>query len=249
MMSRMHIGSAILTTVLVLFFFVGWAQQVDRNQIIRELGEPRLYGEVYNTELPTHGSPFLFTEWAEGSIFLSSGEVARDKMLRYNGFMDELFWFNPDNNSSVILDKRAVSGFSIPDPLTGDSLNFRRLTLQLPYSTGQTEAFAEVLYEGDFSLFVHRRIEEDGKHVVFRNNRRVELPSLKHKPIYLIKLPGHGLVQITRMRKSFFYDLMPGMRDAMRQALSNHPSRLRNERVLIDAVRVLDGICREDSTD
>lgn len=229
-----------VSIALCISFSVGWAQPVDRNEIIREIGEPALFGEIYPQQPQVHGTPFFIEEWQRGDIYLANGAVATGKMLKYNGLTDQLHWFDGSRNATIILDKAPITGFSIEDPHSSDQLVFRKIAQGIPMDGGGR--FLQLLYEGDFSLYVHRKVEERGRRVVHRNDRRVELPNLEAHTVYYVDVPGVGLVQVRQMRKSFLYGLVPGYEDAIRLALSGHPSRLRNEHVLTAAIKAIDEI-------
>ena len=246
MLQRRHTSFQRVFTVFLkvafsMIVFVGQAQVVDRNEIIRQLGEPVLFGEIIHTSQQVHGTPFFNDEWARGDIYLANGQVASG-MLKYNGFEDELYWFDPAGNRTVVLDRVAVDGFTLRDATSGKPLTFRKMLLGRPALPENERVFLHVLYEGDISLYVHRRIEERGRRVAYRNGRRVELPNLEARPVYYVDIPGIGMVQVQRMRKSFFYDLVPGQREAIREALSEHPGRLRSEDSLKEAVISVDRI-------
>ena len=229
-----------VSVALCFFFSAGWAQSVDRNEIIREMGEPVLFGEIYTQQPQVHGTPFFNEDWARGDIYLANGTVADGKMLKYNGLTDQLHWYDGSRNATIILDGALIKGFSIQYPNNTDPLVFRKIAQGIPVDGGGQ--FLQVLYDGDFSLYVHRKVEERGRRVVHRNDRRVELPNLEAHPVYYADVPGVGLVEIRRMRKSFLYGLVPGSENAIRQALSGHPSGLRNEHVLTAAIKAIDEI-------
>lgn len=231
-----------VSIALCFSFSVGWAQPVDRNEIIREMGEPVLFGEIYTQQPQVHGTPFFNEEWSRGNIYLANGAVAAGKMLKYNGLTDQLHWFDGSRNATIILDKAPITGFSMEDPHSSDQLVFRNTAQGPSIEGGGRGTFLQLLYDGDFSLYVHRKVEERGRRVVHRNDRRVEVPNLEAHPVYYADVPGVGLVEVRRMRKSFLYGLVPGYEDAIRQALSGHPSRLRNEHVLTAAIKAIDEI-------
>ena len=229
---------------IALLFLVSTAraQTVDRNEIIRDMGEPVLFGEIYAQQPQVHGTPFFNEEWSKGDIYLANGTVASGKMLKYNGLTDQLHWYDGSRNTTVILDGAPIQGFSIEDPQGGDRLVFRKTERGHPVDDTGPGIFLQLLYDGDFSLYVHRKVEERGRRVAHRNDRRVELPNLEAHPVYFVDVPGEGLVEVRQMRKSFLYGLVPGSEDAIRQALSGHPSRLRNEHVLTAAIKAIDEI-------
>jgi hypothetical protein len=231
--------TVLVTMALSLFFSVGWAQTIDRNEIIREMGEPVLSGEIYSMHPQVYGTPFFKDEWSGGNIYLANGRVASG-MLKYNGFTDDLYWFDPVRNTSIILDKAILKGFTLTDATGSDTLVFRKTDL-IP-TAGKECVFVQVLYEGNFSLYVLRSIEERGKRVVTRNNRRVELPNLVAAPSYYIDIPGKGLVQVRQMRKSFLFNLVPEQREVIREALSGHPGRFSTEASLVAAIKAVDKI-------
>ena len=236
-MARIQI--IILSIALLFLCSKGWAQNVNRNEILREMGKPVLFGEIFNQKLQVHGTPFFIEEWSRGDIYLVNDVIASGEMLKYNGLTNKLHWFDSSRNTTIILDKAPITGFSMEDPHSNEQLIFRKSEQDFSIDGEGGGIFLQLLYEGDFSLYVHRKVIERSRRVVYQNDQRVELPVLEAQPVYYVDVAGGELVQIRRMRKSFLYDLATGYEDAIRQALADHPSRLRSERMLIAAIKAI----------
>ena len=71
--------------------------------------EPSLTGEF--VEIPKDTITWFRKEWQSGDIMLSDGQTIHNVQIKYNGLVDELFWFEPDSRKIVKLDKEAILQF------------------------------------------------------------------------------------------------------------------------------------------
>ena len=143
-------------------FFVGWtglmlllghaASLAGQGQGASGHPHARLSGEVYTFSLVANGSPYLWDAWAPGDVELMSGAVIVKQNLKYNGYLDELIWFNTSTQQQVRLEKKGVRAFSLSLSPHENPLVFRKIPYRSWYGTPTSDIYAQVLYEGDLQL-------------------------------------------------------------------------------------------------
>ncbi len=236
---------AIISLSIKLSTSIVSGQSAEINGVINDLNEPVLYGEVLNHHFQAVGSQYFIDGWTEGEIYLENGEIAHNRMMQYNGFRDQLYWLNPSTSDIVILDKYLVRKFNLRMPLTADTVTFRRIEPGLNGSYGPDGIFAQVLVEDDCSLYVFRKIENTGERNIVQNERRVTLPVLEPRPVYIIRNPDNSYNSFQRIRRQTVINLFPGISDELRRELLETRNRVRNEEDLIEAVLIANHLKKE----
>ena len=66
--------------------------------------QAQLSGEVYSPPVLFSGSPWYIDDWTRGIVILENGEMVSNVKLRYNGYLDELFWLTPEAFDQVLLE-------------------------------------------------------------------------------------------------------------------------------------------------
>ncbi len=231
-------SQAILSLLIALSTCIVSGQQSGINSVINDLNEPVIYGEVLSHHFQAAGSQFFIDGWSEGNIYHENGGVSRNKMLQYNGYKDQLYWLNPSTADIVIVDKLLVSKFTLRMPLTHDTVTFKRIEPGTKNDYGPDGIFAQVLAEGEYSLYAMRKIENTGERNIVQNERRVTLPVLEPRPVYIIRCPGNLYHRLQRIRRQNFINLMPEIGNELRVALQERRNRVRSEEDLIEAVLI-----------
>ncbi len=244
MMTKYSLAIAILSIKLSTGIVYG--QSADINGVIKDLNEPVLYGEVLNHHFQAVGSQFFIDGWSEGNIYHEKGGVSRNKMLQYNGYKDQLYWLNPSTGDIVILDKNLVRKFTIKMPLTADTVTFRKIEPVRTNNHDPAGSFVQVLVEDEISLYVMRKIDNTGERTIVQNERRVTLPVLEPRPVYIIRHPGNRYTNLHRMRRQSFINLFPETGNRLRDALQEKRNRVRNEKELIEAVVIANQIIKNE---
>jgi len=218
---------------LVAFLFLSlmshhsMSQSNEIVEISQHLRQPVLSGQVVENWPALVGPQFFINEWAEGSVLLKTGEVAENKWLKYDGLNDELIWFNQEVNRQVILDRASVEAFTLKDAQTGSEYYFRKLPLGI---TGHgKDMYAQVLTEGNFSLFILRRVAQRGVRERRHQRYTVEIPVIEARPEYLILHPDNNTTLFRRPRRSLFTSLIPGKKRELQQLLSGQDLRFSQE--------------------
>ncbi|MGE5406147.1 MAG: hypothetical protein ACM3NR_00435 [Methanosarcina sp.] len=182
--------------------------------------KPCLTGELFSTEKLSFDTWFN-KEWAQGEILLVDGTVSRDSMIRYNSFLDELFWLEPVSGRTVKLDKLAIDEFRIINPAENKNIIFRRLHTNSFFLADSTDIFAEVLYSGGITLYLRHYFYFQGTQVTGPNNNRRLKDIYLESPVYYIKLKNNVLSEVHLRRKNL-YALFPDKTDAIRKYWRNH---------------------------
>jgi hypothetical protein len=195
---------------LILPIFIILSQTCLFGQIINpdSVFEPKLCGKLY--EMPTgyKGSQYYNAEWANADILLSNGEMAVNKLVKYNGFIDELIWKNTMNLMEVKLEKHFVDGFELKN-YQGKTIHFKRLMVKLPLIADSSELFVEVLAEHSASCYVYRKIVIKGYDLKDIEGKTYISNDLIAQPQYILILPDKQVVIFKHISKHAVLKALP----------------------------------------
>ncbi len=201
--------------------------------------EPRLSGEMYKMKVGIIGKQFYNDDWAESDIKLSSGEVAFNKFLKYNGLLDEVIWLRSDLSGQVKLEKQFIDEFTFKD-FRGKPVRFKRIRVRLPQMTDSTDIFAEVLSEKSASLYVfrHIRIIESINRV--ENGALYSFDRLAPQPVYILKLPDNETLTFRRISPTALLKALPkDYKAAVKKIIQQNFLSVRSEDDLVKLVRLI----------
>jgi hypothetical protein len=182
------------------------------------------------------GSSYLNDEWCKGDIRLITGNLVKNKQLKYNSLTDELLWLRPLDYSMILLEKEQILSFNINLP-DFQTLQFKKMILD---STDLQEKFYQVLYEGRYKLYCQRRVvrkenaERKGDYSTYL------IPVLKKAPVYII-LAGTG--KIITLHKISNRELMtnyPYDKKYLKKWLSDMNMHLKTEADLTITVKYME---------
>lgn len=88
--------------------------------------------------------------WEKGSVIFTNGTKAKNKMLRYNGWKDELIWMRKSDYKRGTVIKDQVKEFSLGEK--------RFIHYYDNTSLFKQDIYLEVLAEGKISLYCHRKV-------------------------------------------------------------------------------------------
>jgi hypothetical protein len=201
--------------------------------------EQGLSGSLYIPGRRLVGDPWFPSEkWTRGDVRLTSGTWVRGKMLRYNGYIDELFWLSEADYSQVKVDRGLIDEFILYAP--SGSLRFTRIMVHVPPIIWNREVLGEILYEGNISLYCYRRVIETGLGDYLVENRVVGGRKIAPSHLYIMELPGGTQTTISRIRRSSILNLFPENRKEIRRLLRQNRLRPSNARELAEVMKLLD---------
>lgn len=177
--------------------------------------ERELSGELF---APTLDSITWFTQdWVYGDIFLSDGEIIRDKQIKYNGLLDELFWLEPKSGKTIKLDKEGILKFHFLN-LDGDtSVYFRKLKLKQDILTDSREVFVQEIYNGKLSLFVLHTFHVERKEIFANNNVYFEREIYLEKPEYFLNFTNKRTVAVKSLTWKNLCIFIPDKKEQIKQ--------------------------------
>lgn len=198
--------------------------------------EPCLTGELFTPALMVDTSTYYNSEWLPGDIYLSNGEIVRNKLIRYNGLLDELFWQEPKSKNAIKLDKEAIRQFHYQN-LNGDtSICFRKIKVKQSMIADSSEIFCEIVYDGNVSLFIQHTFEIEGKELVYKNNTTFENPIYIARPIYYFINRNHKTFIKKSLNRKSLYDFSPAKKDSIKAFLK--ANKIRNFTDKSDLIRL-----------
>jgi hypothetical protein len=211
--------------IVLLFSTTLCGQNVNMDSIF----EPRLCGTVYEMAVGYKGSQFYNNEWANADILLSNEENISNKLLRYNGFIDEVIWKNNTEQVDVKLEKHFINEFVFKN-YNGKSIRFKRILVKLPGIADSTEIFVEVLAESKSSCYVFRKIMVKGYDLKVVNGLTYISDNLAAQPQYYLVLPDKEIILFRHISKRSILKALPEkyMESAKSLIQKNHLS-LRSE--------------------
>jgi hypothetical protein len=181
--------------------------------------EPYLSGELFTSEVPLDTVTFFNNEWLPGDIYLVSGGILKNKKIRYNGLVDELFCLNSLSNCILKLDKEAIIQFHFHN-LQGDtSVYFKKIKVKRSFSPDTTEIFVQIMFQGNLSLYVLHNFHLNDKKEVQINNKLIQKDIYKEVPFYYLKFLNGEMVGFKRFNRKTVYSFAPGKKDQIRKFL------------------------------
>lgn len=183
-------------------------------------------------------------EWHRGSVVLNSGTEVKGKLLRYNGYLDGLFWLYEGDYQQVQVDRDMIKEFRIPGP-AGQLSVYRKISVNAPVLAGTDDIFGELLHDGDISVYAWRRIIETG-----RGDQRIGeiiYGGMRIKPahIYIIRLPDETVHTTRRISRRRILDMFPENRREIRRLLREHRMRPVTEQDLVETAVILEDYLKE----
>jgi hypothetical protein len=187
------------------------------NIIEKSASGPFLPGELFVPAQPFDITTYFNQEWLEGDIFLSTGEIVRNKSIKYNGFLDELFWHEPGSENIIKLDKEAIRQFHYLNFNGDTSVYFRKIKIMPNSVSDSAEIFVQKICEGKLSLFVSHTFYIARRELVYSKGITLEKEIYQEKSVYYF-MSGNTKTFITMsLSPKRFYDFCPGNNEKIRE--------------------------------
>ena len=184
--------------------------------------ESCLTGEIFTQALSVDATTYFNKEWIAGDIYLSNGEVVRNKLIKYNGILDELLWKEPKSENIIKLDKEAVIQFHFQN-LNGDtSVYFRKIKFKSNIITDTSEAFAQAVYTGNMSLFVLHTFKFEGTELIRKNGISYEKNVYTEEPVYIFRLTTNKTFVIKSLNRRNLYAFSPDNKEKIKKFLKEN---------------------------
>lgn len=229
----------LLFLLLAEITIIGYSQNLLSDQLsLDSIFEPKLPGQSFIAKSGLLGSQYYNDDWVESDLLLVSGEKVFNKLLKYNGFIDEVIWLTPENFKQVKIDKFAINEFVLKSYL-GKSVCFKRINTKQPFLSDSTDIFAEVILESRLSLYIYRKMAIAGS--VSKDNKGVNYTynEIEPTPVYYLKLTNNRFINLQRLKRRALWNLFPEQKTEIRKLLRQNHQSLSNEDDLLKIVNLL----------
>jgi hypothetical protein len=242
-------AKVILTHIILLvitFQHLSGQKNCCCNNIDKTNSEPYLSGELFTPALPVDAATYFNKGWLLGDILLSNGEIVRNKLIKYNGLLDELFWQEPESKNIITLDKEAIRQFHFQN-LNGDtSVYFRKIKVKRNIISDSSEVFGEVVYDGNLSLFVLHTFIIERRELINMNGIPTEKDIYAEEPIYCFRLTNNKIFVTKSLKRNSLYAGSPGNKDKIKEFLkANNFRKFINKSDLIRLAQFLSTIVNQ----
>ena len=229
----------ILLLLVVASNSLAFCQDIVSDQsVLDSIFEPKLTGEAYLAKSGLVGTQFFNDEWIESDLFLKNGETVFNKLLRYNGFIDEVIWLTPENFKQVKLDKFAIDKFVLKN-YRGKKVCFKQINTKQAFVGDSTDIFAEVAIEGKLSLYIFRKIGITGSINQENKGGSYTYELIEPSPKYYLKQSNNRFIALSRLNRRAFLKLFPEQKSAIRKMLRQNHQSLATEFDLLKIVNLL----------
>ncbi|MGC1390187.1 MAG: hypothetical protein WA816_04060 [Bacteroidales bacterium] len=150
-----------------------------------------LTGELFTPDFIVDGSTYFNSEWLLGDIYLSDGEVSRNKLIKYNGLLDELFWQEPKSKNIIKLDKEAILQFHFQNFNGDQTVYFKKIKFKRNSISDSSEVFGQVVNEGKLSLYILHTYKTSGTEIMRQNGNLLERTIYVEEPVYVFMLTNN----------------------------------------------------------
>jgi hypothetical protein len=215
-----------LLTYLILLSFIFGPLCGQQDCCCKNTGinssEQYLSGDLFETASTIDATTFFNQEWLPGDIFLSDGEVARNKLIKYNGLIDELFWKESKSDNIIKLDKEGIAQFHFLNFQGDTSLYFRKIKVKLNTISDSSEIFAQLIYNGTISLYVLHTFFIDRKESINENGIQLERNIYAEEPNYVFRFSSNKTIILRKLNKNNLYTLSPDNKAGIKEFLRNN---------------------------
>jgi hypothetical protein len=184
-----------------------------------------LTGELFTPTIKPDPATYFNPEWLAADLYLSNGEIVRNKLLKYNGLLDELLWQEPKSGNIIKLDKEPIVKFHFLN-LNGDTtIYFRKINIKRNALSDSGEVFAEAIYDKGISLYILHTFNIKGTEIVRSNGTTFERTIYEKIPVYILMFTK-GKIFITRsLGRRSLYAVFPENKDRIKDYLKVNNSR------------------------
>jgi len=215
----------------------------DTDKINSEL---YLSGELFTPSIPLDNMTYFNISWLPGDICLADGGIVKNKKIRYNGLVDELFYLDPKTNRTIKLDKKAIAQFHFHNFQGDTSVYFRKLKVKRNLLPDSIEIFVQKIYQGNVSLFVFHTFYLNRRETVHIDENFILKDIYKEDPVYYIKISNKKVIGFNRFSRKNIYSFVPDKKDQIRKFLRESISgRIKTDSEIVGFIIFLNSIVKE----
>jgi hypothetical protein len=178
---------------------------------------PYLSGELFIPAEPLDVVTYFNQGWLLGDIYLANGEVVRDKYIKYNKLLDELFWLEPASSRIIKLDKEGILKFHFLNFQGDTSVYFKRINAKRHALADSSEIFGRQIYKGKLSLFILYNFIIEQRELAIVNGVFCEKNIYGEEPIYYLQFMNNKAVDLTSLSRKSLSATFPDKKDQIKK--------------------------------
>jgi hypothetical protein len=178
---------------------------------------PYLPGELFIPTEPLDVITYFNEDWLPGDIYLTNGEVVRNKYIKYNKLLDELLWLDPSSKKIIKLDKEGIFQFHFYNFKGDTTVYFKRITVKRHPLADSSKIFGQEIYNGRISFFIQYNIIIEQQELAVVNNVFCQKNIYGEKPIYYLQFLNKKAVGLTGLNRKSLFAVFPDKKDQIKQ--------------------------------
>lgn len=200
--------------------------------------EAPLIGRSYYSPPKGNGSPYLYDEWLNGYVVMTTGDTVGNRLFKLDCYKNELVWM-ADGRSLVALDHELIKSFTL-FPTSGlTERKFEKTSLKLPFLTDTLIRYLEILGSGKINLYSFRRVAVYTEPTIGNKGGLYQMSIYEREPLFYIQI-GNLPVRQVRFSKRSLIGAYPEYSAELKKILrENHAGGIKNEFQLISAVKLI----------
>ena len=179
--------------------------------------EPDLSGELFDPAQPLDIITYFNTGWLLGDIFLTNGEIVKNKYIKYNGLLDELLWLEPKLNKIIKLDKEGIERFHFLNFKGDTSVYFSKIHAKRYALVDSSEIFGQELFNGKLSLFVFHNFVIERREISNNEGIISQKDVYGEEPIYYFRFMNNKTVAFKSLNRKSLYSIAPDKKDQIKK--------------------------------
>jgi hypothetical protein len=211
---------AFLVYLILLSFISAIAySQANSSADLKDINysEPFITGEQFSPSVPVDDATYFNRDWLPGDILLSDGGIIRDKKIRYNGLLDELFCQDIKSNKVIKVDKEQVLGFHFQNLLGDTAVYFRKIMVKRDISSDPVGLFVQEIYNGKLSLFIFHKYSFERSELVSTEGGPLQKDIYREQPVYYLRYMDNNPEGFKKMNVKGLNSFIPGRGDQINQ--------------------------------
>jgi hypothetical protein len=222
---------------------IGFCQTDDDYSVKNIDSESLLSGELFNPEMMPNISTHFNKEWLLTDILLTDYRLVRNKMIKYNGLLDELFWLEPESNQTIKLDKEAIMKFHFLNFQGDTTIRFRKIKVKRDIFKDSSEIFVQDINNGTLSLLISHSFYFAGKEPVRMNQLYYMKEIYNEEPVYYLEFPDNKLIEFRKFSRKNLYKSIPDKKEMIRRYFRESASgKIQTVQEILDFVQFLSSI-------
>jgi hypothetical protein len=217
-------GRILVYTIVLIVTFQSLKGQKSyhKDKVDLTASEVCLTGELFTPDFIVDGTTYFNSEWLPGDIYLSNGEVVKNKLIKYNGLLDELFWQEPKSKNTIKLDKEAILRFHFQNFNGDPAVYFKKIKFRKNNISDSSEVFGQVVNEGNLSLYILHDFKTAGTELIRQNGNLLERTIYVEEPVYVFRLTNNKIFVFKSLNRKKLYSISPANSEKIKEFLKTN---------------------------